>query len=159
MFISVIRDARAWILAKYAPSMSSSFLFDRMVCSVIRIVFMETFSSFAVAWIFTAVSGDTPSSSWMVERSFFGKDVGFGDLTGDGDGFGSAVVSGAGVNVGDGDDAGGSGVSVSAGGDVTTGVGAGTSVGGMDAGSSGVGWADPANVTTTVWLLWTSVIL
>ena len=126
---------------------------------------MGTSSSFAAAWIFTAVSGETPRPSWMAERSFSGRGDGetwgadVKDGTGDRGGFHSGVADGTGVFVGDGEADGtgvpvGSGVSVGLGEPwVGTGVGTGVGVG------TSVGWGDPVKVTTTVWLLWILGIL
>ena len=162
MFFSVIWEALAWILAKYAPFMSSSVFWDCMVCSVTRTVSRETSSSFAVIWIFTAVSGETPRPSWMAERSFSGRGdgdalgAGVKDGAGDGDGFCPGVTDGTGVFVGDGEADGtgvpvGSGISVGLGEPwVGTGVGTGVGVGSSVGVGTGVGWGDPVKVTTIV---------
>lgn len=128
-----------------------------MVCSVTRIVSMGTSSSFAVAWIFTAVSRETPRPSVMSERSLSGKGVwetsgvgtgdgvGFWDGTGSWDGIGSGATEGAGVSVETGV-ADGVDVSVGIGGSgvgVTAGVGVG----------SGVGCVFSVKVTRIVWAL------
>ena len=125
---------------------------------------METSSSFAVSWIFSAVSVDTPKLSWIAEVSFSGKgDVeasGAGVGEDDGTVEGSSVGIGVFVGCGTADGAGApvaGGVFVGCG----TADGAGTPVagGGVMAGvGSSVGWG-VAKVTATVWLLWTSCIL
>ncbi len=155
MFFSVIWDARAWIREKYAPFMSPSDFWDCMLCSVIRIVSMETSSSFAATWIFTAVSGETPRPSVMVERFLSGRgvvkasdvdageDSGFweGESSGDFVDDGAADGTGSSVGLDDSIDPGGSVVGIGVG--VMAGVGVGSSV----------GWGDSTKVTMIVWLL------
>lgn len=97
-------------------------------------------SSVAASWIFAAVSGETPSPSWMAEMSSSGWSDGDGDGIGAPIGCGAAGMSGVyagfGVSVNPGDSTA----------DAGDGVMAGSGIG------SGVGWRDPAKVTATVWL-------
>lgn len=133
-----------------------------MVCSVTRIVSRETFSFFAAAWIFAAVSGGTPSPSPMAEMSFSGTGEREGCGTGVGDTFaGPSVDDGVPVgSAGSGDDgvpvgsagSGDDGVSVGSAGSGDDGISVGSSGSEVGVITGGVGVAGAANVTSIVWL-------